>query len=65
MTGRRVNLTDPDFEPTGAELQALAHRAFEGVAEKHERVLADLHKKIAMDREQLVRELRSLAASPR
>ncbi|MEJ7730746.1 MAG: hypothetical protein WKG00_16205 [Polyangiaceae bacterium] len=63
MSTRRPNLMDPDFEPTGEELQALAHRAFEGVVAEHERALAELHVRILEARAQL-REQRLGASHP-
>ena len=37
----RVNLSDPDAEPTDAQLEGLMKRAFAGVGEQDERLLAE------------------------
>jgi hypothetical protein len=40
--GDGINLADPDFEPTDAQLVGLSTRAFAGVREQHERQLCEL-----------------------
>ncbi len=52
---RRVNLADPDFEPTDDELRQLSARAFAGVAAAHERALARLRDEIAAARAEALR----------
>jgi len=45
-----INLADPDFEPTDAQLIGLSSRAFAGVREAHERQLAELRASIEVAR---------------
>ena len=40
--GDVINLADPEFEPTDAQLIGLSTRAFAGVREEHERQLRQL-----------------------
>ncbi len=40
--GDVINLADPEFEPTDAQLVGLSTRAFAGVREEHERQLRQL-----------------------
>ena len=47
VTERRIDLSDPGFEPTDEELVGLAHRAFAGVKERHEAALARIRAEIA------------------
>jgi hypothetical protein len=42
-----VNLADPEFEPTDAQLVGLSQRAFAGVAEAHQAALRRLRGEIA------------------
>ncbi len=53
----RVNLADPDCEPTDEQLAELMHRAFAGVAEKRRAALAKLRAGIATERQRVLREL--------
>ncbi len=53
---RRVNLSDPEFEPTDEELQGLSRRAFAGVAAAHEASLVRLRAEIASAGRELARE---------
>ena len=41
-----VNLADPDFEPSDAQLIGLSTRAFAGVREAHERSQRELRAKL-------------------
>ncbi len=41
-----INLADPDFEPTDAQLLGLSTRAFAGVREAHERQLRELRTQV-------------------
>lgn len=41
-----INLADPDFEPTDAQLLGLSTRAFAGVRDAHERQLRELRAKV-------------------
>lgn len=38
----RINLADPDFEPTDEQLKELSRRAFAGVQASHEIAMAQL-----------------------
>lgn len=49
----KVNLADPDYEPTDEDLQRLAHEAFEDVPRRRVAVLQRLHAQIAEDRRRL------------
>ena len=46
----RVNLADPDFEPTDAQLEELSARAFAGVRAAHERALTQMRADISTAR---------------
>jgi hypothetical protein len=48
----RINLADPDFEPTDAQLNELSARAFADVRAAHDRVLAKLRSDIAAARKE-------------
>lgn len=64
----RVNLADPDFEPSDEQLMGLSSRAFAGVRQKHELALEKLRREIAEAREAVLREverrLKELQDSP-
>ena len=51
----RIDLSNPEFEPTGEQLQGLARRAFAGVREANERRLQRLREEIAKAREEALR----------
>lgn len=53
----RINLADPSFEPSGEQLQALSKRAFAGVREAHEHVLARLRAEIAVAHKEAIARL--------
>jgi hypothetical protein len=53
----RVDLTDPDVEPTDEQLQSLSKRAFAHVARENAEALARLHASIAEGRRALLGEL--------
>ena len=61
---RKVNLGDPDFEPTDEELIELSHRAFAGVPTANEDAQAKLRADIAALREESLRRLARLLPSP-
>ncbi len=58
---RERDLSDPSFEPSGEELQALATRAFADVKKNHERTLERVRAEIAAER---VRVLAALRKTP-
>lgn len=62
---RKVDLTDPDFEPTGEELQALSRRAFEGVAERYAAALARLEGEIQRSRNEVLKRVEAELAKRR
>jgi hypothetical protein len=41
-----INLADPDFEPTDAQLIGLSSRAFAGIREAHDRQLGELRARV-------------------
>ena len=53
----RINLADPEFEPTDAQLIELSTRAFSGVRKEREEALADLRAKIAAARAEVLQSL--------
>lgn len=57
--GQRINLMDPDFEPTDEQLIALSRRAFAGVGAAHDAALAQLREQIRATSVQVLAELRS------
>jgi hypothetical protein len=57
--GQRINLMDPDFEPTDEQLIALSRRAFAGVGAAHDAALAQLRQRIRATSVQVLAELRS------
>lgn len=62
---RKVDLANPDFEPSDEELQELSRRAFEGVGERYAAALKRLEADIAQERrEVLARVERMLAQKP-
>jgi hypothetical protein len=54
---RKVNLGDPDFEPTDEELIELAHRAFADVPRANDAAQAKLRADIAALREEALRQV--------
>jgi hypothetical protein len=60
--GDAINLADPEFEPTDEQLIGLSKRAFEGVAARHEAVLARLRAEIRAMSAQVIKDLRMRAA---
>jgi hypothetical protein len=52
----RINLADPDFEPTDEQLMGLSARAFAGVAQAREQALAKLRADISAARVEAMRE---------
>ncbi len=53
----RINLADPEFEPTDAQLIELSVRAFAGVRSARENAFQKLRAEIAVARESVLREL--------
>lgn len=53
----RIDLGDPDFEPTDAQLTGLSARAFAGVRTAHEEALRKLRARIAEQRAAVLRGL--------
>ncbi len=53
----RVNLADPDAEPSDAQLAGLSARAFAGVSRAHELALARLRSEIASARESVLADI--------
>jgi hypothetical protein len=53
-----INLADPDFEPTDAQLAELSQRAFSGVRDANRAALEKLRAEIARERERVLRRLR-------
>jgi hypothetical protein len=53
----RIDLADPGFEPTDAQLTGLSARAFANVAMLHEVALRKLRAQVATAREQALRAL--------
>ncbi|WP_394834031.1 hypothetical protein LVJ94_46755 [Pendulispora rubella] len=51
MADERINLADPDFEPTDEQLRELSRRAFAGVREQHQAALKRIHQEIAKGRQ--------------
>jgi hypothetical protein len=66
IVSERINLADPDFEPTDEQLMGLSARAFAGVAQAREHALAKLRSTISVARVQALRDYeerqRALAA---
>jgi len=60
MGDERINLADPDFEPTDEQLRGLSQRAFAGVREAHQESLRRLREEIARLREERVHLLGQL-----
>lgn len=61
----RVNLADPDCEPTDAQLVELGARAFRGVRSAHEAALRRLRAEIARTRAEALLRLESPLQEPR
>ena len=57
---RKVNLADPDFEPTDDELQQLVHEAFAEVAAQRTESAARLRARIAKLRDDSRANLREI-----
>lgn len=60
-----INLADPDFEPTDAQLIGLSTRAFAGVREAHERQLRELRAKVEVARAAALAALAARLATAR
>jgi hypothetical protein len=54
---QRINMADPDFEPTDEQLQQLAHEAFAHVASENQARIAAMRKRIAKAQGELYRQL--------
>ncbi len=61
----RVNLADPDVEPSDAQLAGLSARAFAGVGRAHELALERIRSEIAAARQTVLRELAERRSSSR
>lgn len=55
------DLSDPDYEPSGEELQGLAARAFAYVKKNHEASQERMRREIAAERERVLAELKQTA----
>jgi hypothetical protein len=53
----KIDLADPDFEPTDEQLEGLMKRAFAGVGAAHEAALARIRAEIATARAEVLRAL--------
>jgi hypothetical protein len=60
-----IDLSDPDFEPTDAQLSGLMARAFAGVPEANRAALASIHEKIRLARAETLRNLDARLSAPR
>jgi hypothetical protein len=58
----RVNLADPDFEPTDEQLQELSARAFAGVPSANRAALERIRAQIAHERQIVLRALEKAGA---
>lgn len=61
---RKVELSNPDFEPTDEELQELSRRAFAGVAERYAEALAKLEREIERGRQEVLARVEARLAKP-
>ncbi len=59
---RKVELSNPDFEPTGEELQELSRRAFAGVAERYAAAVAKLEQESARRRMEVLARVEAALA---
>jgi hypothetical protein len=62
MADEKVNLADPSFEPTDAQLIELSVRAFAGVRAANDRALQKLHSDILAAKQRVLDALRDGAA---
>jgi hypothetical protein len=53
----KINLADPDFEPSDAQLQELMRRAFAHIPEQNERRLRLMRERIKLGRIELLKRL--------
>jgi hypothetical protein len=60
-----INLADPEFEPSDAQLIGLSHRAFAGVREANTRILEALHAQVERARLDALAALQVRFASAR
>jgi predicted Zn-dependent protease with MMP-like domain len=58
----KINLADPDFEPSDEQLQELMRRAFAHIPEQNERRLRLMHERIELGRIELLKQLRAKKA---
>ena len=61
---RKVDLTNPDFEPTDEELQELSRRAFAGLAERDAAAVARLEQESARRRQEVLARVEAALAKP-
>ena len=57
--GGKINLADPDFEPTDEQLQELMRSAFAHLVEEDELRLRLMRERIAAGRIELLKQLRT------
>ena len=62
--GDSINLADPAFEPTGAQLQGLSSRAFAGVRAANAESLQRLRDAIERERAKVLESLAQTAKAP-
>jgi hypothetical protein len=55
----RINLADPNFEPTDEQLRQLSKSAFADVAQQNRRNLESMRQRIKAARVQLLQDLKS------
>lgn len=58
----KINLADPDFEPSDEQLQELMRRAFAHLTEEDELRLRLMRERIALGRVELLKQLRQETA---
>jgi hypothetical protein len=58
----KINLADPDFEPSDEQLQELMRRAFSNLVEEDELRLRLMRERIAAGRIELLKQLRQETA---
>lgn len=61
----RINLADPSFEPSDAQLAELSRLAFAGVAEARRVALAKLRAQIAVESRRVMQALDERSKAPR
>ncbi len=59
---RKVELSNPDFEPSDEELQELSRRAFEGVGERYAQALKIFEQQIDVSRKEALAHVEAMLA---